>query len=153
MNISDVTWQIFLWIQCKRDFNYHHLRKTWNPWMTIFPIYRNFEWKTCGFLLYFHVKLMKSFGLGVNRNSRHRTYSETSIREMLKFAFESEFSMHLNSLTHHYWTSSKYGKVLQSIFENLCKENTLENILYLENLSVILWSIKKTNPICGFFVW
>ena len=28
-------------------FTSDHLHETWNPWMTIFPIYWDFEWKTC----------------------------------------------------------------------------------------------------------
>ena len=38
-------WSRFSWIERKCDFIYHHFRELWNPWMTIFPISCNFEWK------------------------------------------------------------------------------------------------------------
>ena len=29
------------------DFTFHLSCESWNPWMTIFSIFRDFEWKTC----------------------------------------------------------------------------------------------------------
>ena len=37
------------WIKGKCDFTTHHMRETLNPWKTIYPIFRDFEWKTCQF--------------------------------------------------------------------------------------------------------
>ena len=49
----DVSWPKFPWIECEWDFTFHHLRETWNPWMTIFPIYWDFEWIRSKFLCEF----------------------------------------------------------------------------------------------------
>ena len=40
----------FLWIEHERDFAYLHWCEMWNFWMAIFPIYHDFEWKSCLFL-------------------------------------------------------------------------------------------------------
>ena len=64
---SDGLWSKFTWIECERDFTFHHLREPWNPWMTTFPIFRNFDWKNI-----FLVKSLKLWELGVNMNSYFR---------------------------------------------------------------------------------
>ena len=30
--------------------SFHDLCETWNPWITLFSIYRDFEWITCEFM-------------------------------------------------------------------------------------------------------
>ena len=37
----------FTWIELERVIISHHLQKTWNPWITIFLILRDFVRKTC----------------------------------------------------------------------------------------------------------
>ena len=39
-------WSRFSWIERKCDFIFHHFRKPWNPWMTIFPIFVNLQWRS-----------------------------------------------------------------------------------------------------------
>ena len=46
---SDGSWSKFTWIESECDFMIHHLRESWNPWITIFPIFRDFEWKISKF--------------------------------------------------------------------------------------------------------
>ena len=36
----------FTWIEFERVLMFHHLRESQNPWMTIFLISREFEWKS-----------------------------------------------------------------------------------------------------------
>ena len=33
----------------ENDFTFHHLSKSWNPWMTIFLFCRDFGWKVANF--------------------------------------------------------------------------------------------------------
>ena len=40
-------WAKFRWIERKCDFKFHYLWEAWNPWLTIFPIYCDLEWKNC----------------------------------------------------------------------------------------------------------
>ena len=47
---SDGLWSKFTWIESECDFMFHHLREQWNPQMTFFPIFRDFEWKIGNFL-------------------------------------------------------------------------------------------------------
>ena len=44
---SDRSWVKFTWIECERDFSSYRLCEMPNPWMTIYSIFRDFEWKTC----------------------------------------------------------------------------------------------------------
>ena len=37
----------------ERNFMFHHLLEHWTSWMRIFPILRDFEWKTSKFLRHF----------------------------------------------------------------------------------------------------
>jgi len=50
---SDGSWAKFAWIKCECNFTVHHLHETKNSRMTIFPIFRHFEWKTSPFQCHF----------------------------------------------------------------------------------------------------
>ena len=39
---SDWSWSKFTWIEREREFMFHHLWESWNPWMTIVLIFRDF---------------------------------------------------------------------------------------------------------------
>ena len=39
-------WSKLTWIKHEHDFMFHHLREQWNQWMTIFPFFLDFEWKS-----------------------------------------------------------------------------------------------------------
>ena len=43
LSSSDGSWSK-TWIERQHDFTFHHLRETWNLWMTIFPSFRDIEW-------------------------------------------------------------------------------------------------------------
>ena len=42
VTVSDGSWSKFTWIEREREFTFHHLRESWNQWMTIFPIFCDF---------------------------------------------------------------------------------------------------------------
>ena len=47
VNINETSWPRFLRIDSEPDFTSYNLIETWNPQMTIFPNYHDFEWKIC----------------------------------------------------------------------------------------------------------
>ena len=66
---SDGSWKHFLWFEHKCDFISHHLRGTWNPWMTIFVILS----EKILMPVWFYMKLLKLCETGVSRKSWRRT--------------------------------------------------------------------------------
>ena len=42
---SDGWWSKFSWIEREGYLTFHYLREPWNLLMTIFPIFRDYEWK------------------------------------------------------------------------------------------------------------
>ena len=85
---SNWSWIKFPWIEHERDFTSHHLCEAWNSWFNIFPVYRDFEWKTW----WFHVKLLKMW-----------------------IGHEQEFTSHNIKLKWHLIPLSSTGSTYQSV--------------------------------------
>ena len=104
------SWAKFQWIECERDLPSHHFCERLDSWMMIFSIYCDFEWKNCRFhqISYEIVKIME-----IVRKLKFTTWNwcEICFGEMLKTAFEREFSVNVYLLTNHYFMS--FGSVFQ----------------------------------------
>ena len=69
------------WIECECDFAFYHLRETWNPLMTIFTFFHDFEWKIWQFQSDFKDYCWNYVVLGVNGNSRNRFEVKSEITD------------------------------------------------------------------------
>ena len=94
--ISDRTWPIYSWIESERDFSYHHLRETWNLWLTFLPIFCDFKWNTCQF----HHENGEIVWIGWEQEFMSKNWSQIWFCEIIKIAFEHEFPWNNGVFSH-----------------------------------------------------
>ena len=81
------------------NFTFHHFREPRTPWMTIFPIFCDFEWEKKQNVAWFLVKWLELREWGMNGIPQFRNEVKCDFREMVTIAFEREFSDNVNLLT------------------------------------------------------
>ena len=70
-------------------------------------IISEFEWNASNFFMISR-EIAKIMGIWHERNFTIQNWSEPLFREMLKIAFEHEFSVDVNSLTHYWFRCNLY---------------------------------------------
>ena len=145
-----------MWIKHEFDFTFYHMRKPRSQWLTIFPFFMILDEQLANFWVISR-EITTITGIRRELDFTIWNWSETWFREMLKIAFKHEFSVNVNSQTHHYFTTlmqcPQFHKIDNALGLNLL--NVLFSHMYCSyflSFSIIFTSGKKWY-ILHFMAW